>query len=152
MGDPEQNEAGIDFLSPPTAVPSSRRHLLLDDTAVRRPFNETEKATEGDETKTKSGQDPEDAEKPEAVAATLNEKGPPTNQLKVLLSNQARQDREMAAMRAASERQRAQIQQMLQILQAQAENASERKISTDYSEHAPIRFRVWGVALRMFLK
>ena len=101
MGDQEHTEAatateigGITFLSPPTAVPSSRRHLLLDETAVRRPLD-----NDGDKT-----QDPEESEKPAAMAATQKERSPPTNQLKVLLANQTRQDREMAAMRAANER------------------------------------------------
>ena len=137
MGDPEQSEAatttqigGINFLSPPTAVPSSRRHLLLDDTAVRRPFNKTETTAKGNKTQDGQDQDPEDTEQPAAVAATQKERSPLT--LKVLLEKQTRQDREMAAMRAASERQGAQIQQMLTLLQAQAANASEQNFSTDY--------------------
>ena len=85
MGDQEHTEAatateigGITFLSPPTAVPSSRRHLLLDETAVQRPFNETETTADHDGDKTKDGQDPRDAETPAAVAATQKERSPPT--------------------------------------------------------------------------
>ena len=80
MGDQEHTEAatatgigGITFLSPPTAVPSSRRQLLLDETAVRRPFNETENTADQDEIKKISGQDPAEAKKPAAVAATIKE-------------------------------------------------------------------------------
>ena len=74
MDDQEKTEAatateigGITFLSPPTAVPSSRRHLLLDETAVRRPLDH-----DGDKTQDGQDQDPKDAEKPAAVAATQN--------------------------------------------------------------------------------
>ena len=143
MGDRETYEAatateigGITFLSPPTAVPSSRRHLLLDETAVRRSLNETQKTADHNGDKTTDNQDPRDAEKPAAVAATPKETGL-TNQLKVLLANQVRQDKEMAAMRTASERQGAQIQQMLLILQEQAANASEQTHSTDYRLSIP---------------
>ena len=138
MGDRETYEAatateigGITFLSPPTAVPSSQQHLLLNETAVRRSFNKTEKTTDRDWDKNKDCQDPRDAKKPAAVAATPKETGP-TNQLKVLLADQIRQDKEMAAMRTASESQGAQIQQMLLILQQQATNVSEPIFSTDY--------------------
>ena len=95
MDDQEKTEAatateigGITFLSPPTAVPCSRRHLLLDEAAVRRPLDH-----DGD--KAQDGQDLKDAEKPAAVAATQKERSPLT--LKGLLANQTRQDREMAA-------------------------------------------------------
>ena len=75
------------FLLPPTAIPTSQWHLLLNKTVVQQSFNETEKTADHNGDTTADGQDPRGDKKPAAVAVTPKEKGP-TNQLKVLLMNQ----------------------------------------------------------------